>query len=217
MFNGRDIINSHSNPVAFATKLNARTATELVAGAAAYVAGTAQVETATIAGTITTAGNVSVVVTASGMIGSPKTILVPVLVDDNASAIATKIRTALNADIALKTLYTVGGTTTSVVLTAINKVANDSTLNIAVADGTSVGVTTAASSANTTAGDAGTIGAVTLSDVPKEIIAVFAIVASSGAFATKALLDATTDYTVSGNKLICVTNQSANKLLVIYQ
>lgn len=56
-------------------------------------------------------------------------------------------------------------------------------------------------------------------DIPSEIIAVFAVVKASGAVATKFLLDVTTDYTLDVTKkvLTCVTDQSANKLIVIYK
>ena len=118
----------------------------------AVVAGTAQVETATAAGTVTTAGNASVVVTAAGMTGSPKTISVPVELDDGANDIATAIRTALAADTAVDAMFDVSGTGAEIILTRNAPAANDTTLNIAIADGTSAGITTAASSANTTAG-----------------------------------------------------------------
>lgn len=116
----------------------------------------AQVETATAAGTVTKAGNAAVTVTAAGLTGSPKTIAVPVALNDNAAAIATKIRAALAADAAVAAMFTVGGATDAVILTKKLPAANDTTLNIAIDDGTgegaSEGVTTAASSANTTAG-----------------------------------------------------------------
>lgn len=111
-----------------------------------------QVETATVVGTITTAGNAEVIVTAAGMAGSPKTKAVAVAESDNASAIAGKIRTALNADSAITALFTVGGTAATVSLTRKVYAADDGTLNISIADGTCVGITTAGSSANTTAG-----------------------------------------------------------------
>jgi hypothetical protein len=114
----------------------------------------AQVETATVVGTISTEGNAAVIVTAAGMTGSPKTIDVPVAVDDNAAAIAGKIRTALAADTAVAAKFVVGGATDKVVLTAKVCAANDTTLNISVADGTCVGITAAESSANTTVGGA---------------------------------------------------------------
>jgi len=134
-------------------------------GTTAWTAGQAQVETATAAGTVTASGNATVVVTAAGMTGTPKTISVPVLNGDLAATWAGKVRTALAADTAVSALFTVGGTTTAIVLTrkptATYTVgtasvplyaANDATLNISLDNGTSTGITPAATSANTTAG-----------------------------------------------------------------
>jgi hypothetical protein len=134
-------------------------------GTTAWTAGVAQVETATAAGTITASGNATVVVTAAGMTGSPKTISVAVLNGDTAAVWAGKVRTALAADSAVSALFTVSGTSTAIVLTrkptatyAVGSVsvplyaANDSTLNISLDNGTCTGITTAASSANTTSG-----------------------------------------------------------------
>lgn len=131
----------------------------------AWVAGTAQVETATATGTITGSGNAAVVVTAAGMTGSPKTINVAVTNGDTASVWAGKVRTALAADADVSALFTVSGTTTSIVLTRkptdtiIGQLAtytfyadNDTSLNISLDNGTCTGITTAATSTNTTAG-----------------------------------------------------------------
>lgn len=127
----------------------------------AWVAGTAQVETATAAGTITGTGNAAVVVTAAGMTGSPKTINVAVENGDTADVWAGKVRTALAADTDVTALFTVSGATTSIVLTrnavtTVNGInvyaANDGTLNISLDNGTCTGITTAATSADTTAG-----------------------------------------------------------------
>lgn len=141
------------------------TTTNTVSAASAWTAGAAQVETATAAGTISAAGNASVTVTAAGMTGSPKTLLVPVANSDTAATWAGKVRTALAADAAVSALFTVGGTTTAISLTRKPTqtftvpggtlglyAANDATLNIALANGTSTGITAAATSANTTAG-----------------------------------------------------------------
>jgi hypothetical protein len=119
------------------------------------VAGTNQVETATIvaAAGATTAGNLNVTVTSALVTGSP--LLVPVallLTDNTASLVATKVRAALTATAAITAHYTVGGTGANYSLTAIEKAANDATLNLAHANGTSAGITTAATSTNTTAG-----------------------------------------------------------------
>ena len=94
----------------------------------------------------------AVTVTAAGMTGSPKTIDVPVALSDGASEIALAIRTALAADADVSAMFNVSGATDAIVLTRNALVANDETLNIAIADGTSVGVATDATSANTTAG-----------------------------------------------------------------
>lgn len=135
-------------------------------GSTTWVAGAAQIETATAAGTVTTSGNASVTVTAAGMTGSPKTISVPVLLNDTASIWAGKVRAALASDTAVSALFDVSGTTTSIILTRKPTIitsagvstnifpATDATLNIALANGTSAGITSAPNSANTNAGTA---------------------------------------------------------------
>lgn len=114
-----------------------------------------QVETATAAGTVTAAGNASVTVT-TALLEEAEVVAVPVVLDDDADAIALAIRTALAANANIAAHFDVSGETAEVILTAKLPAANDTTLNIAIADGTgdgsSVGVTTAATSTNTTAG-----------------------------------------------------------------
>ncbi len=132
--------------------LSLNLATSAVTGT---VAGVNQVETATIvaAAGATTAGNLNVTVTSALVTGSP--LVVPVallLTDDTAAKVATKVRSALTATAAITAHYTVGGSSASYSLTAIVKAPNDTTLNLAHANGTSVGITTAATSTNTTAG-----------------------------------------------------------------
>lgn len=141
--------------------------TGVSASATTYVAGTAQIETATAVGTITaTTANIGVVITAAGMTGSPKTVTVAVVKDDTATDWAGKVRTALNADTDVTELFSVGPTSASTLIQLTRKPtstlyagttpvyvypANDSTLNIALNAGAS-GATTAGTSANTTAG-----------------------------------------------------------------
>jgi hypothetical protein len=117
-------------------------------------AGTLQVETATIvAGAgITGAGNAKIIVTSNLLTGSPKTYEVAVALSDTASQVAAKVIAALGADTALTALYTVGGTGATVTLTTILTAANDGTLNVSSDNDTCTGLTTEASSANTTAG-----------------------------------------------------------------
>ncbi|MBU6171001.1 MAG: hypothetical protein KGQ87_05850, partial [Verrucomicrobia bacterium] len=101
----------------------------------------AQVEIATAAGTINTNGTLEVVVTAAGLPGSPKSINVPVLAGDIATAWAAKVRAALNADSDITNLFAVGGASDSITLTSKLLVrldgvdiypVNDPTLNIAL-------------------------------------------------------------------------------------
>jgi hypothetical protein len=134
-------------------------------GSDAWVAGTAQVETATAAGTVSGAGNASVVVTSAGMTGSPLTVSVAVAASDTAAVWAGKVRTALAANATIAARFTVSGASTAIVLTRKPTTSipvgsttvdilpgNDTTLNIALDNGTSTGITPAASSANTTTG-----------------------------------------------------------------
>lgn len=145
--------------------LDLNPATNDTTGSTAWVAGTAQVETATAAGTITGSGNATVIVTAAGMTGSPKTISVAVTNGDTAATWAEKVRVALTSDTAVSALFTVGGSTTAITLTrkptntytvgaeTVNVYpANDGTLNVSLDNGTCTGITTASTSANTTAG-----------------------------------------------------------------
>lgn len=119
-----------------------------------YVAGTAQVETATVtaAGGATSDGNLTVTLTASGLHGSPITVLVPLLsfVHTTAALIAQSIATRILMDTPASTLFLVDHIGATVRLTRNSRAANDSSLNLAIAAG--LGVSAAASSANTTAG-----------------------------------------------------------------
>jgi hypothetical protein len=127
-----------------------------VGSTSTYVAAVAQVETATAAGTITLAGNATVTVTSGALTGSPLAISVPVALSDTAATWAVKVRTALAANAAIAAKFTVGGSSTAISLTRIKPddygVSNDSTLNIALANGTCTGITAAPTSANTTSG-----------------------------------------------------------------
>lgn len=118
----------------------------------------AQVETATVIGTITGSGNATVVVTAAGMSNSPKTVSVAVLNTDTATIVGGKIRAALALDPDVNAFFIISGATTSVILTVKEISANDATLNISIANGTCTGLTAAPASANTTAGVADSYG-----------------------------------------------------------
>lgn len=118
-----------------------------------------QVETATVvaAAGATSSGNLALTVTGAAITGSPLAVSVPLVTGTHTTAalIAAACRTALAATAAVAAQYTVGGTGATITLTRPPHLpgSNDATLNIAIAAG--LGVTAAASSANTTAGVAG--------------------------------------------------------------
>jgi len=128
----------------------------------AVLAAPAQLETATVVGTVTTSGDASVTITAAGMTDSPKTISVAVLENDNASAVAGKIRAALTSDEDVSELFTVGGETDKVTLLAKTVTTNDGTLNIAIDNDTCAGLTAAATSTNSVASSVTTTGNATV-------------------------------------------------------
>lgn len=160
-----DAVAAYSIRAFFATgNFTPELTTGVTTGSTAFVAGTAQVETATAAGDATTSGDVTATITSAGMTGSPLAISVAILSGDTAAVWAGKVRTALAANTTIAARFTVSGTSTSIVLTrkpdsvltddteSVNiLLANDSTLNIALGAG-STGVTAAPTSTNTTAG-----------------------------------------------------------------
>ena len=116
-----------------------------------------QVETAVVKSddVVTTAGNYSVIVTATGMSNSPKTVGVDVVLDDTASMIADKVRAALAADSDVKAFFNVSGLGTNVTITKKTAAANIADVNIDLADDvatTAVGVTEISTSSNVTDG-----------------------------------------------------------------
>ena len=107
-----------------------------------------QVETATVAGTVVNPGNATVIVTCTGMTGSPITTNVAVVAADTAAIVAGKIRTALQGVANITSYLTVGGDGTTVTLTRLNS-ASIANLNISIDNGTCTGLTPAPTSANT--------------------------------------------------------------------
>ena len=120
--------------------------------AGALTNGVAQVETATIVGTITLAGDATFTITAAGMAGSPLAVSVPVALSDTATIVAAKAAAVLNSTAAVAAMFVASSLVDALKLTAILSAANDATLNIAFTNGTCTGLTPNASSANTTAG-----------------------------------------------------------------
>jgi len=117
------------------------------------IPGVLQQETATVVGTVTISGNVNVTITSAYIdSGTPKTIAVAVLEEDEAVDVAEKIRTELAEDADVVEEFTVSGEDDKVVLTARNYYGDDDTLNIGIAVDDAVGITTAATSEDTTVG-----------------------------------------------------------------
>jgi hypothetical protein len=139
---------------------------------------TQQVETAGVIGTITLTGNATVIVTARDLGSvSPLTLSVGVTNGDTASVVGGLIRSALAFNQYIAAKFLVSGAGANVVLTRHEAVANDTTLNISIDNGTCTGLTAAPTSTNTTAGD-GLINAyVTLAEVKVDDILKFATTA----------------------------------------
>lgn len=114
----------------------------------------AQTETIQVTQGCSTAGNLTVAVTAAALGGdSPVSVTVPVTTDDNTAAeVATKIAAGLNADDKIKAVFAAtvtGAGNDTITLTAKAPAANDTNLEIAVTAG-STGVTVGSSTAGTT-------------------------------------------------------------------
>lgn len=132
--------------------------TGVCTGSAAFVAGVAQVETATVvaAAGATSSGNCIVTVTGSTLTGSPLAVTIPLTTSANtATLVASALAAGLNANTAIAAKYSVASSGADIVLTVKadadgNYLANDGTLNIAIPSG--LGITAAPTSADTTAG-----------------------------------------------------------------
>lgn len=112
--------------------------------------GTRQVTTATAAGTASTPGNVTLTLTSANLTGSPISILVAVT-NENASAQAALYRRALQGNSVISSRFAITGSGADIVITDRFAAADDATLNLEIAAG-STGVTSDATSAATTAG-----------------------------------------------------------------
>lgn len=132
--------------------------------------GTLQVETATVVGTISTAGNATFTITSTGLAGSPLAVSVAVALNDTAAMVAKKAIAALQANAAIAAMFFVGGIGATVTLTRKIATANIANLNVAFTNDTCAGLTPNATSADTTAGGAAevftTIASVTNFDGP---------------------------------------------------
>jgi hypothetical protein len=117
-----------------------------------HLIGVQQVETATAVGTVTLSGNAKATVTAANMSGSPRVVIFAVVNGDTATVWAGKARTALQNDPVVGDFFIVSGAGASIVLTARHTAPDDSTMNLALDNDTSTGITAAPTSTNTTAG-----------------------------------------------------------------
>jgi hypothetical protein len=117
-----------------------------------FSVGKREVITGTVAATITQAGNGTFTVTAanSANLAAGKAISVAVALNDTAILVAGKARTVLAADADVAAFFNVGGTGANIVLYAKASATNDTTMKVAWADGTSIGITSANSSITTT-------------------------------------------------------------------
>ncbi len=96
-------------------------------------AGTLQVNTLTVTGTVLRDGNLELTITSAGMDGSPYVIPIEVAEDDEQNDVGLALRTALDADEVVDAFFTVAGGTNTVTFTADEEAANDATFAVAIA------------------------------------------------------------------------------------
>jgi hypothetical protein len=114
--------------------------------------GVKQVETATIVGTITGAGDATVTITCDGLAGTPLDVAVALAEDDTADMVAAKMADELNDTAAVTALFTASSNGPYLILTRITGAANIADLNIAYTNDDCTGLTPDATSDSTTAG-----------------------------------------------------------------
>ena len=132
--------------------------TGIATPSAAYVAGTAQVETATVvaAAGCTSNGTCSLTFTSAAVTGSPLTVVVQLTTASNsATLVAAALAAGLAANTAIAAVWTVTSSGADIIITRKSdangyKYANESGTNLAIPGG--LGITAAATSADTTAG-----------------------------------------------------------------
>jgi len=121
--------------------------------------GTAQVETQTAVGSISSSGDLQITV-GSSLLGAPVVLNVPVLSGDSTTEWTAKVAAAIEANASLAALFLVDNLGAVLTLTARTPAANDTFLNVAYENGTAAGITEDLLSVNTTAGVAPTVGTV---------------------------------------------------------
>jgi len=163
---GADVILTAKAPAANVSNLNIAISNGTCAGlttvststnTTAGVAPVKQQENIYVTGTIGTAGNATVVVTAAGMANSPITLSVPVSSGDSAATVASKVNAALAQNSDITDFFTISPDNGRYVrLTAKVAADNDPTMNISIANGTCTGLTAIPTSTVDAAGNAGT-------------------------------------------------------------
>ncbi|HPO77038.1 MAG TPA: hypothetical protein PLI23_07695 [Thermoclostridium caenicola] len=163
---GADVILTAKAPAANVSNLNIAISNGTCAGlttvststnTTAGVAPVKQQENIYVTGTIGTAGNAAVVVTAAGMANSPITLSVPVSSGDSATTVASKVNAALAQNSDITDFFTISPDNGRYVrLTAKVAADNDPTMNISIANGTCTGLTAIPTSTVDAAGNVGT-------------------------------------------------------------
>ena len=115
-------------------------------------AGIAQVETATIVGTITGSGDAHIKVTAVGMTGTGNVIDVAVTDLDLPSTVARKIAAKLTLTAGVLAFFEITAVGDDVILRARTAAADDATMNLAYTNDSCTGLTPDATSTHTLAG-----------------------------------------------------------------
>jgi hypothetical protein len=116
------------------------------------VNGYAQTISNPIAGTITMAGTLTWTVTAAGMTGSPRAGTTNVFVGETPAIYGPRLASDLNADSDVGAFFTASYSGGRLTLVAKTPVANDATMNTALADGTATGFTASPTSTQDQAG-----------------------------------------------------------------
>ncbi|MGE0903069.1 hypothetical protein [Dehalococcoides mccartyi] len=163
---GADVILTAKAPAANVSNLNIAISNGTCAGlttvststnTTAGVAPVKQQENIYVTGTIGTAGNATVVVTAAGMANSPITLSVPVSSGDSATTVASKVNAVLAQNSDITDFFTISPDNGRYVrLTAKAAADNDPTMNISIANGTCTGLTAITTSTVDAAGNVGT-------------------------------------------------------------
>lgn len=105
-----------------------------------------QIEKATVVGTVTLAGDATIVFTAEGTTGSPISKEVALLLNDTATQVAAKFVTALNADTNISSRFNIVSGAQYIFITRKVHEANDTTLNLSYVNNTCAGLTNDTSS-----------------------------------------------------------------------